>query len=80
MSQVATLKNNPTTRFYQPNNNLVSHVAMIQNIPNPEQIQYLTFTHCVAWSFNKVEKCKIILLILITFYNKTIIINIYIYS
>jgi len=72
MSKVATLQNNTTNKFYQPNNNLVSHVAMIQNIPNPDQIQYLAFTHCVAWSFNKVEKCKNNLLIFITLNNNKI--------
>ena len=64
MSKIATIKNNTTTKSYQLSNNLVSHVAMIQNIPNPDQIQYLAFTHCVAWSFDKVEKCKNNLLII----------------
>ena len=36
----------------------VNHVAHIQNIPNPEQIQYMNYTHCVAWSFSKDQKCK----------------------
>ena len=58
MSKIATIKNNTTTKSYQPSNNLVSHVAMIQNIPNPDQIQYMNYSHSVAWSFNKDKKCK----------------------
>jgi hypothetical protein len=29
---------------------------MIQNIPNPDQVQYMTYTHSVAWTFNKENK------------------------
>lgn len=36
----------------------VNHVTHIQNIPNPDQIQYMNYTHSVAWSFNKEKKCK----------------------
>jgi hypothetical protein len=36
----------------------VNHITHIQNIPNPEQIQYMNYTHCVAWSFSKDQKCK----------------------
>ena len=36
----------------------INHIAHIQNIPNPEQIQYMNFTHAVAWSFNKDQKCN----------------------
>ena len=36
----------------------INHLAHIENIPNPEQIQYMSFTHSVAWSFNKEKKCK----------------------
>lgn len=31
----------------------INHLSHIQNIPNPLQIQYMSFAHCVAWSFNK---------------------------
>ena len=34
------------------------HIIHIQNIPNPDQIQYMNFTHSVAWTFNKDKKCK----------------------
>ena len=37
-----------------------NHILHIQNIPNPEQIQYMNYTHSIAWSFNKDKKCKII--------------------
>ena len=36
----------------------LNHLAHIQNIPNPDQIQYMNFTHAVAWSFNKAQKCN----------------------
>ena len=36
----------------------INHITHIQNIPNPDQIQYMNFTHAVAWSFNKDQKCK----------------------
>ena len=36
----------------------INHISHIANIPNPEQIQYMNYTHCVAWSFSKDQKCK----------------------
>ena len=36
----------------------INHISHIVNIPNPEQIQYLNFTHSVAWTFSKEKKCK----------------------
>jgi hypothetical protein len=36
----------------------INHITHIQNIPNPEQIQYMNYTHAIAWSFNKDKKCK----------------------
>ena len=36
----------------------IDHLSHIQNIPNPEQIQYMNFTHSIAWSFNKEKKRK----------------------
>ena len=36
----------------------INHITHIQNIPNPDQIQYMNFTHSVAWSFTKDQKCK----------------------
>ena len=36
----------------------INHITHIQNIPNPEQIQYMNYTHSVAWSFTKDKKCK----------------------
>lgn len=34
----------------------MNHVLHIQNIPNPEQTQYMNYSHAVAWSFNKQNK------------------------
>lgn len=34
----------------------VNHITHIQNIPNPDQIQYMNYTHAVAWTFNKDKK------------------------
>jgi len=39
-------------------NSYVDHIVHIQNIPNPEQIQYMNYTHAVAWTFNKDKKCN----------------------
>lgn len=36
----------------------VNHINHIKNIPNPEQIQYMNYTHSIAWTFNKSPKCK----------------------
>ena len=38
----------------------INHISHIANIPNPEQIQYMNFTHSVAWSFPKEKKRKIL--------------------
>jgi hypothetical protein len=46
-------------------NSYVDHIIHIQNIPNPDQIQYMNFTHAVAWTFNKDKKCKLNILILL---------------
>ena len=54
-----------SNQFFNPPNPLVAHVAMIQNIPNPDQVQYMTYTHSVAWTFNKENKRKNKLLILL---------------
>jgi hypothetical protein len=36
----------------------INHISHIQNIPNPEQTQYMNYSHSVAWSFTKEKKCK----------------------
>jgi hypothetical protein len=36
----------------------INHISHITNIPNPEQIQYLNFTHSIAWTFPKEKKCN----------------------
>ena len=36
----------------------INHLSHIANIPNPEQIQYMNFTHSVAWTFSKAKKRK----------------------
>ena len=47
----------------------INHITHIANIPNPEQIQYLNFTHSIAWTFPKEKKVI-----------KEIIYNIYIFN
>ena len=37
-------------------NSYIDHIIHIQNIPNPEQIQYMNYTHSIAWTFNKDKK------------------------
>ena len=48
--------------FYLQNDKRISsyvnHIRHIQNIPNPNQIQYMNFTHSIAWSFAKNKKSK----------------------
>ena len=39
-------------------NSYINHITHIQNIPNPDQIQYMNYSHAVAWSFNKDPKRK----------------------
>ena len=36
----------------------INHVSHIRNIPNPDQCQYLNYSHSIAWSFPKEKKCK----------------------
>ena len=55
---IATASRNPQSSY-------VDHIIHIQNIPNPDQIQYMNFTHAVAWTFNKDKKCKLNILILL---------------
>ena len=50
-------------------NSYIDHIIHIQNIPNPEQIQYMNYTHSIAWTFNKDKKCNYKLII---FYLKMI--------
>ena len=45
------------TSSFPSDNTFINHI--IQNIPNPNQIQYMAFTHSVAWSFIKDKKSKI---------------------
>ena len=37
----------------------IDHISHIQNIPNPQQTQYMNYSHSIAWSFSKEKKCKI---------------------
>jgi hypothetical protein len=36
----------------------INHISHIKNIPNPDQVQYLNYSHSIAWSFPKEKKCK----------------------
>ena len=51
MSTSSLIKDNRESSY-------LNHITHIQNIPNPEQIQYMNYTHSVAWSFTKDQKCK----------------------
>jgi hypothetical protein len=48
-------------------NSYVDHIIHIQNIPNPEQIQYMNYTHAVALTFNKDKKCNLKYIIILLF-------------
>jgi hypothetical protein len=41
----------------------INHISHIKNIPNPDQVQYLNYSHSIAWSFPKEKKCKKIFLL-----------------
>ncbi len=56
MSTTKTEKPIPPNPF---NDNFQVHISHIQNIPNEDQVQYMNYTHSVAWTFNKEKKCKI---------------------
>ena len=43
----------------------INHISHIQNIPNPDQTQYMNYTHSIAWTFTKEKKRK----------NKNILLN-----
>ena len=36
----------------------INHISHIQNIPNPDQTQYMNYAYSIAWSFSKEKKCK----------------------
>ena len=50
---------NASKEFIDRKASYINHLSHIENIPNPEQIQYLSFTQCVAWFFNKEKKRKL---------------------
>ena len=52
-------------QFFNRIESYVNHIEHIENIPNPQQIQYMSFTHSIAWTFPKTPKCKIKLIIYI---------------
>ena len=47
-----------TSTFLDRKKSYINHISHIQNIPNPEQTQYLNYSHSIAWSFSKEKKCK----------------------
>jgi len=53
MSTEKPIKPNPF------NDNFLVHISHIQNIPNEDPVQYMNYTHSVAWTFNKQKKRKI---------------------
>ena len=34
------------------------HLAYIDEKPPPKSVQYMNYTHSVAWSFSKEQKCN----------------------
>ena len=36
----------------------LNHLAYIDEKPPPKQVQYMNYTHSIAWSFAKGEKCN----------------------
>ena len=36
----------------------LSYLSYVRDIPVPKQVQYMNYTHSVAWSFSKDKKCK----------------------
>ncbi len=46
------------TNLAERKKSYLNHVSHIQNIPNPEQTQYMNYTHSIAWSFTKEKKRK----------------------
>ena len=46
------MKNDPRASSY------LNHLAYIDEKPPPNQIQYMNYTHSVAWSFSKGERRK----------------------
>ena len=47
-----------TINNFEREKSYINHVAHIENIPNPDQTQYMNYSHCYAWSFTKEKKCK----------------------
>ena len=39
------------SNFLDRQKSYINHISHIQNIPNPDQTQYMNYAHCVAWSF-----------------------------
>lgn len=58
----------------------LNHLAYIDEKPPPKQVQYMNYTHSVAWSFAKGEKCKYNNIINIIFNIKILITINYNYS
>ena len=46
------------SNFLDRQKSYINHISHIQNIPNPDQTQYMNYAHCVAWSFSKEKKCR----------------------
>lgn len=53
MEEIKTGNKNEREKSY------INHISHIQNIPNPEQTQYMNYWHSIAWSFGKDKKCKL---------------------
>jgi hypothetical protein len=47
-----------TDNFNARRESYINHISHIKNIPNPQQTQYMNYSHSIAWSFSKEKKCK----------------------
>ena len=47
------------TNFQDRKKSYINHLSHIQNIPNPDQTQYMNYSHCIAWTFSKSKKRKL---------------------
>ena len=52
------MENPKSSNFLDRKRSYINHLAHIQNIPNPDQTQYMNYSHSVAWSFTKEKKRK----------------------
>ena len=45
-----------TDNFNARRESYINQISHIKNIPNPQQTQYMNYSHSIAWSFSKEKK------------------------